>query len=124
MSRGGTRPGAGRPPGAKDSVKRKPKGGKQTRKTRKRKPKPSIPDDIIKDAKSANLDPLTYMLKVMNDESVEPSRRDRMAMAAAPFIHARPGEGKGKKAEKDERAKAASAGRFAPNAPPSLKAVK
>jgi hypothetical protein len=31
--------------------------------------------------------PLDYMLRVMRDESVEPSRRDEMAKAAAPYVH-------------------------------------
>jgi hypothetical protein len=35
------------------------------------------------------LTPLEYMLVVLRDESVEPDRRDRMAAAAAPYIHPR-----------------------------------
>lgn len=31
--------------------------------------------------------PLDYMIRVMRDEAVDPDRRDRMATAAAPFIH-------------------------------------
>ena len=31
--------------------------------------------------------PLDYMLRIMRDESVEPSRRDEMAKAAAPYVH-------------------------------------
>lgn len=34
--------------------------------------------------------PLEYMLEVMNDPTADQARRDRMAMAAAPFLHARP----------------------------------
>jgi hypothetical protein len=34
-------------------------------------------------------DPLSYMLAVMNDISVDPIRRDRMAVAAAVYCHAR-----------------------------------
>jgi hypothetical protein len=45
-----------------------------------------------------------------------------MAIAAAPFIHPRKGEGNAKD-EKSERAKAAGAGKFAPSKPP-LKVVK
>ena len=33
--------------------------------------------------------PLEYMLDVMNDPVVDPIRRDRMAVAAAPFVHAK-----------------------------------
>jgi len=33
--------------------------------------------------------PLEYMIGVMRDETVEPSRRDDMARAAAPYLHPR-----------------------------------
>jgi phage terminase small subunit len=56
---------------------------------------------------------------VMNDTGQPPNRRDRMAIAAAPFIHERAGE-KGKKEEKAEAAKRAVTGKFAPSAPPKL----
>jgi hypothetical protein len=64
------------------------------------------------------LEPLDYMLSVMNDLSADKDRRDRMAIAAAPFCHARIAEGKGKKQEKDDKAKTAGAGKFAPGRPP------
>jgi phage terminase small subunit len=42
--------------------------------------------------------PLAYMLDVMNDPSADQVRRDRMAIAAAPFVHQRAPEAeKGKK---------------------------
>ena len=110
MARGGYRPGSGPQKGTKYN-----KGGAKTPKKR------DVPEDIKKEAKAANMDPLDYMLKVMNDEDAEPERRDRMAIAAAPFMHPRKGEGKGKKDERDERAKAASSGKFsAGRAPISL----
>ena len=31
--------------------------------------------------------PLQYMLRILRDESVEPSRRDAMARSAAPYVH-------------------------------------
>ena len=31
--------------------------------------------------------PLDYMLRVMRDETAEPTRRDAMAKAAAPYVH-------------------------------------
>jgi len=71
---------------------------------------------------SENLDPLTYMLRVMNDATAEKDRRDRMAIAAAPFVHSRK-EGKGKKDDKEDRARAAGAGKFSPGQAP-LKVVK
>ena len=68
-----------------------------------------------------NLDPLAYMLRVMNDPGAEPERRDRMAIAAAPFMHPRAtGVAKGKKELQAERAKAAASGRFTPPPPPKL----
>ena len=33
--------------------------------------------------------PLEYMLRIMRDEEIETSRRDAMAVAAAPFVHSR-----------------------------------
>jgi hypothetical protein len=69
------------------------------------------------------LDPLAYMLKVMNDPNEDKELRARMAQAAAPYIHPRKGEGQGKKDDKADKAKAAGAGKFAPSKPP-LKMVK
>ena len=74
------------------------------------------------EAQAENLDPLTYMLKVMNDPAAEKDRRDRMAIAAAPFVHNRK-EGKGKKDDKEDRARAAGSGKFSPGQAP-LKVVK
>jgi hypothetical protein len=61
------------------------------------------------------------MLSVMNDPKADASRRDRMAQAAAPFVHARtaPKERTQKDAQA-EQAQAAAAGRFSPAAPPRL----
>src|SRR4051812_17348966 len=68
-----------------------------------------------------DLVPLAYMLRVMNDPSAQPERRDRMAIAAAPFVHPRANEAKkGKKEEQAEAAKAAATGRFAPRPPPRI----
>ena len=38
------------------------------------------------------LTPLTYMLRVLQDETASATRRDAMAKAAAPFVHSRAGE--------------------------------
>ena len=38
---------------------------------------------------AAGVTPLEYMLAVMRDPSVDADRRDRMAAAAAPFLHPR-----------------------------------
>lgn len=70
MARGGARPGAGRPKGAGkgSSVK-------------------ATAEQAVKAAKKLRLSPLEYMLSVMNDAEADPARRDRMAQAAAPFVH-------------------------------------
>ena len=117
MARGGYRPNSG----PKKGTKYKKRGESDVKKPKR--PKNSIPEDIISDAKAANLEPLAYMLKVMNDEDADSARRDRMAGLAAPYCHPRKGEGQGKKDEKADRAKAAGDGKFRPSAPP-LKRVK
>jgi len=71
-----------------------------------------------KGATSEDMLPLDYMLKVMNDPRESKDRRDRLAIAAAPFCHTRKGEGSGKKEEKIDKAKSAGAGRFAAGIPP------
>lgn len=65
--RGGKRAGAGRKPGA------------ATKRTR----------EIADAAASAGEMPLEYMLRVMRDPAADYDRRDKMAVAAAPFVHAR-----------------------------------
>lgn len=117
MARGGYRPGAGRKKGSKGV-----KSG--TGRSGKKKSKAEVPADIAADAAAENLDPLTYMLNVINDPRVDEDRRDRMAIAAAPFVHARAGGMQGKKDERKEKAKTAGSGKFAPSAPPKLEVVK
>lgn len=63
---GGKRPGAGRPKGAKQLVT----------------------EEAIKRAGDGET-PLEYMLRVMRDEKGEVERRDRMAVGAAPYMHAK-----------------------------------
>jgi phage terminase small subunit len=122
MARGGYRSGAGRPKGAKNKKAAATKGPPKQPKAPKQ---PEVPADIQDEAKAANLTPLEYMLKVMNDEGEkDKTRRDRMAIAAAPFVHPRKGEGAGKKEERDGKAKAAGSGKFASGAPPKLAVVK
>ncbi|HET9536447.1 MAG TPA: hypothetical protein VFP43_14090, partial [Mesorhizobium sp.] len=60
---GGYRPNAGRPKGQKNLSKA--------------------------DRTSASQMPLDYMLAVMRDKTADVSRRDRMAIAAAPYVHKR-----------------------------------
>jgi hypothetical protein len=82
-----------------------------------------IPEDILSDAAVEGVDPLTYMLRVLNDGAADPARRDRMAIACAPFVHPRQGDGTGKKKDLGDKARAASRGKFSPQAPP-LRRVK
>jgi len=113
MARGGYRPGSG-----------PKKGTKYKKRCDKSKPKrPSIPADIQAEAAAANMAPLDYMLKIMRDPKSDDARRDRMASWAAPYCHARKGEGAGKKQDKDDRAKAAGKGKFGAGAPPQLKGI-
>jgi len=55
------------------------KPGSASQKTRE------IADQAVKDG----LTPLQYMLAVLRDPNTDPDRRDRMAVAAAPFCHPR-----------------------------------
>lgn len=83
-----------------------------------------MPDLPVADAPDPseleNLTPLQYMLREMNWRRNDPNRRDKMAVAAAPFVHARAGE-KGKKEAKEAAAKDA-VGKFGAR-PPPLRAV-
>lgn len=65
MARGGNRPGAGR------------KRGSPNKASAERQKKVAATGDT----------PLDYMLKVMRDKKADPSRRDDMAKAAAPYVH-------------------------------------
>jgi hypothetical protein len=63
--KGGARPGAGRPKGT----------GKLQRQRRAQ----------LETAASLGVTPLDFMLGIMNDPREDPMRRDRMALAAAPY---------------------------------------
>lgn len=104
MARGGYRPGAGRPKGAGSrGLKKIPAGDA---------------GDLVR---KAGLSPLEYMLRVMNNTEAPSERRDRMAIAAAPFVHGKPGEkDRSKKADREAAADEAAAGRFATPAAPKL----
>jgi len=55
--------------------------------------------------------PLDYMLMVIADETATQERRDRMAIAAAPYCHPRVAERfKGRKDEQSEAAESAGIG--------------
>lgn len=119
MARGGYRPGAGRPKGAKS--KAAPKDD-----LKKKQGALDLGDEQDDGADAeGKLEPLDYMLEIMRDKKMAPELRARMAVAAAPFIHTRRGEEKpkGKKEEKGDRAKDVGSGKFAAGAPPKLKVV-
>jgi len=131
MARGGARPNSGPAKGTKYR-KRQPKADRLAEKMIKKqqKPKgikkePGIESEGEIKLKSGYKTPLQYMLDVMNDNSeTDNARRDRMAQAAAPYMHSRRGEKSSKKDDRNKRAKDASKGKFSPSAPPRLKAVK
>lgn len=104
MASGGFRAGAGRPKGAK-APKAKPI---------------KVAPDIKKAARQSGMSPLDYMLTVMNDEDADNDRRDRMAVAAAPFVHARATDAVGGKKEQQqaEAERLAEDSRFAVPEPP------
>jgi hypothetical protein len=67
MAKGGKRPGAGRPNGAK------------SRKTR----------EVAVQSAAQGITPLEYMMQVMRNKRLPASRRDEMAKSAAPYMHPR-----------------------------------
>ena len=84
--RGGTRPGAGRP-----------KSG------------PVLLPDL-----PATNDPLAFLLALVNEPTADMRLRLNAAVALMPYVHAKAGE-TGKKDAKQDAAKKASAGKFAPS---------
>lgn len=102
MARGGARPGAGRKPKAiSDAVQA---------------------CEIAAKRSKGDMTPLDFMLALMRDEEQDVKLRMAMAQAAAPYIHAKPGDApKGKKEAAQEAAsEIASAGKFAPRGTPKL----
>jgi hypothetical protein len=59
--------------------------------------------DIRAAARSGGMTPLEYMLGVMNDEAADEARRDRMAQAAAPYVHPKAGDAAPGKKEQQHR---------------------
>jgi hypothetical protein len=66
--------------------------------------------------------PLEYMLEVMNDPGADTMRRDRMAIAAAPFVHPRKEPVGQNKKDNEKSAAELAAGEFAAR-PAPLKVV-
>jgi hypothetical protein len=102
MPRGGARPGAGRKSKAvNDAVQA---------------------CEIAAKRSGGELTPLDFMLALMRDEKQDMKLRVAMAQAAAPYIHAKPGDApKGKKEQAQEAAaEIAAGGKFAPRGVPKL----
>ena len=91
MPRGGARPGAGRKTKAvRDAIDA---------------------CEIAAKRSKGEMSPLDFMLAVMRDEEQEIKLRTAMAQAAAPYIHAKPADGKlGKKEQAEVAAQSAGAG--------------
>lgn len=129
MPRGGARPGAGRKPKQQPVVDRPAKVDKEGFKAdpnwpfgRERPQDPAAsPAAPAAEPDLSALTPLDYLLSVMRDPEQETARRMQAASLAAPFVHAKKGEG-GKKEQRQEDAKKV-ASRFAPAAPPKLVAA-
>ena len=68
MAQGGARPGAGRKKGGKNRATA----------------------EAMEQAKATGEMPLDYMLRVMRDDEADKDRRDRMAAAAAQYLHSKP----------------------------------
>lgn len=110
MPRGGARVGAGRPKGSKNG-----QGRAQA-------PRVDVPlAECIAPSSVDGQSPLDYMLAVMRDPDIDESRRDRMAVAAAPYLHGKVAErGSSKKGDREAAAKAAAGGQFGAGVAPRL----
>lgn len=75
------------------------------------------------DVEVGNMTPLEYALNVMNDPREPKERRDRLCVAAMPFVHVKKGEG-GKREAAVEKAEKLSTGKFSAAPAPTLRAVK
>jgi hypothetical protein len=83
MPRGGWRPGAGRPAGSKNM------GREDISPVDRALVRIAIMPPDEKPDLGPGETPLDYMLRLIRDENVDPTRRDRMAIAAAPYCHPR-----------------------------------
>ena len=105
MPRGGYRTGAGRPAGSRN-VRKGVSPGSPLYKAwvRLADVSPEIGARLPTEV-GGRESPLQYMLRIIQDENVDPTRRDRMAIAAAPYCHPRVADdGVGKKETRAKRA--------------------
>ena len=100
MARGGYRPGGGRPKGSKSWHNR----GKSAASAK----------GPIAAVDELELLPLEHLLRIVRDEKADPDRRDRAAIAALPYVHARAEKGKKQQARDRAGELLAAGGKFAP----------
>jgi len=72
----------------------------------RRKGPPPPPEGPAIQPVSFELTPLAYLLELINDEAADPRRRDKAAVAAAPYVHAKPGPDGKKRRQAAEARKA------------------
>ena len=65
------------------------RGGKREGGGRKKGQPNKSQSEIRAAALAGGISPLDYMLRVLRDEDADEDRRDRMAQAAAPYLHAK-----------------------------------
>jgi len=97
----------------KTEIKRKGRGGKRPGSGRKPIPglnERNFPADVVAQCKdNPDLTPLEYMLSVMRNPKNDRVRRDRMAIAAAPYVHGKiMDKYVGKKETQEEESKTAA----------------
>lgn len=63
-------------------------GGKRVGAGRRKGAKAEVTNEAIRRAGEGET-PLEYMLRVMRDQTVDTDRRDKMAIGAAPYMHAK-----------------------------------
>jgi hypothetical protein len=64
-------------------------GGRQKGTKNKHKAVAELMGDVVVQSAMSGETPLEYMLRIMRDANQEDARRDNMARAAAPYVHAR-----------------------------------
>lgn len=116
MPRGGYRPGSG----PKKGTKYKPRAPKGEPKAESKVDIPVPAENTPKtQAEDIDLtDPLVCLQSIYKDQTISVDKRIQAAGLALPFVHARKGEGKGKKDEQEEKAKNAGSGKFSPGKAP------
>jgi hypothetical protein len=85
----------------------------------RKQPEKNTLNELKQEAENAEMTPLDYMLKIMRDESEDPKRRDTAAYWLLPYLHPKATVKAGKKQERQNRAKSAGQGKFAPGKAPS-----